>query len=161
MRYYVWKKVTTFLIRLLIFSNLIFAASSILLIFFEIELKLLLTMIIILLAATYNIYAIYVMRYCGSIVLFGETVVKCMYIKRVRKTLPYNEINDYGVFYFRTKYKFIYISRVELTEVQKIGESLRSYIKTDGVLILEYNHEVFEFLRTKIREEITPCIPFD
>jgi len=157
MKYYVWKKVTIFLVRLLIFSNLIFATSTILLIFFEMELQFLLIMNIILLAVTHNIYVIYVMRYCGSIVLFEEAVVKCMYIRGVRKTLPYNEINDYGVFYFRTKYKFIYVSRVELTEVQKIGESLRSYIKADGVLILEYNHEAFEFLKTKIRSEILPC----
>jgi len=84
----------------------------------------------------------------GSIVVFEEDVVKCLFRKRTRREIKYDEIKDYGVFWIG-KIKFIYVSRMVLTEIQRNAEAFRLYSKTKDVIVLEYQIEVMDFLERK------------
>ena len=62
-----------------------------------------------------------------------------------RRIIPYDEITEYGIFFDR-QIKFIFISRMELTEFQKEEKMFQLYQKTKNVIVLEYNNEVMQFL---------------
>jgi hypothetical protein len=62
--------------------------------------------------------------------------------------IDFDEINDYGIFWFgRTK--FIYISRIVLTDVQKNAEAFLLYRKTKDVIVLEYQEQVIDCLESR------------
>jgi len=76
-------------------------------------------------------------------------MIKCVFLKKVRRIMPYNEIKDYGTFW-SGKEKFIYISKIKLSEFQKNAEGFQLYRKTKNVLVLEYQEAVMNLLSSRI-----------
>jgi len=94
-----------------------------------------------------NLAAIPIIISYGSLVTIEENI-KCVFGSRVRRTIDFDEINDYGIFWFgRTK--FIYVSRIVLTEVQKNTEAFLLYRKTKDVIVFEYQEKVIDCLESR------------
>ena len=151
MKSFVWKKRFFALIGDVIFLDVIFISLIIFFILQEVSFKvsfLFSTILIIL-----NILSFMLMRFEGSIISFEKNEIKCIFLKRVRRVMSYNEIQDYGVFscgtIFQGKESFIYISRFKLTEEQRKMEAYRLYRKTKNVLALKYYEEALSYLRNK------------
>jgi len=91
----------------------------------------------------------------GSEIVFEEDVIKCIFLKKIRKAIYYRDVKEYGVFTAITAnpsdtQKFIYISRVELPENQRVeGKPFRLYVKTKDVIVAPYDDKIMELLRDK------------
>ena len=80
-----------------------------------------------------------------SSVVFEKDAVKCTFLKRKRRIIAYNEIKDYGVFW-EASIKFIFISKIELSEFQREEKAFELYKKTKNVIVLQYHDKVINFL---------------
>lgn len=92
-----------------------------------------------------NFTLLYLFKNLLSYVIFNDKEVRCKFVNLNRRIIPYKEITEYGVFYDR-QIKFIFISRMELTEFQKEEKMFHLYKKTKDVIVLQYNNEVMQFL---------------
>ena len=95
-----------------------------------------------------SIFSIPVLLLQGSSIVFEDNFVKCVFFKRVRRTMAYCEIKDYGTFW-RGREKFIYISRFRLNEIQRNAEVFKLYSKTNDVLVLQYSDDVIKYIKMK------------
>lgn len=156
MKYFVWKKRFVALISNCIFLNAIFISFIIFLVRQEASFTVRFTFSAILIV--FNILFFLMIRFEGSIIIFEDNEIKCTFLKCVRRTIPYMEIQDYGVFscatIFQGRDKFIYISRFVLSEEQRGAEAYRLYKKTKNVLVLKYNAEALSLLRSKCHDII-------
>ena len=151
MKFFVWKKRFIALIVNIVVLDALFIA---LIIFFAVQrINLEIIAILSMLIVVLNIVSIPMLRYEGSVISFEENIIKCMFLKKVRQIITYNEIEDYGVFCCGTMFqggdRFIYISRFKLSENQKGVEAYRLYRKTKDVLVLQYHDEVFSLIKSK------------
>jgi hypothetical protein len=92
-----------------------------------------------------NFTLFYLFKNLLSYVIFKDKEVRCKFMNLDRRIIPYDEITEYGIFFDR-QIKFIFISRMELTEFQKEEKMFQLYQKTKNVIVLEYNNEVMQFL---------------
>jgi len=92
----------------------------------------------------FNIYKTLV-----SSVIFEKDAIRCSFLKRTRRLIAFKEIRDYGIFWERST-KFIFISKVKLSEVERNKKAFELYKKTKNVIVLEYNDEVMSFLKEHI-----------
>lgn len=95
-----------------------------------------------------NVFLFYMYRMLASLVIFEEDVVKCSFLKRTRRLIPYKDIREYGVFWEKGK-KYIYISKAELSETER-KKAFELYKKTKNVIVLQYNDEAMDFLSEHI-----------
>jgi len=93
----------------------------------------------------------------GSSIVFDENNIKCVFLKRVRRMMVYDEINDIGTAVYGNV-RFIYMSRFELSESQRNREVFVLYKKTKDVLVLQYRDEIMEHLKAKC-PHISPKFP--
>ena len=100
------------------------------------------------------------LRHEGSIISFEDNAVTSTFRKKVRKIIPCNEIIDYGVSFASTIYHgvvlLIYISRVDLSEVNKLSAVKRGraiyklHMKTNNVIVVQYNDDIIDWLKTHV-----------
>lgn len=95
-----------------------------------------------------NVYLFYMYRMLTSVVIFEEDAVKCSFLKRTRRLIPYKEIREYGVFWEKGV-KYIYISTAVLSETER-NKAFELYKKTKNVIVLQYNDEAMDFLSEHI-----------
>ena len=113
------------------------------------ETKVITVTVCVVLFIILNIFAFPLFSLQGSLILFDDNMIKCVFLKKVRRIMPYNEIKDYGTFW-SGKEKFIYISKIKLSEFQKNAEGFQLYRKTKNVLVLEYQEAVMNLLSSRI-----------
>lgn len=92
----------------------------------------------------FNIYQTLV-----SLVAFEKDAVRCSFLGRTRRLIPFKEIRDYDVF-LHADTKFIFMSKVKLSEVERNKKAFQLYNKTKNVIVVEYNDEVIDFLKENI-----------
>jgi hypothetical protein len=69
----------------------------------------------------------------------------CLILGKVKRDIPYYEIKDYGIFWLQGT-KFIYISRIELTEYQINVQAYLLYKKSKDVIAVEFHEEIINKL---------------
>ena len=101
-----------------------------------------------------NIRSFLYLRIVAPIISIGDDTINCIFFKKVRKSIRYSEIKEYGVFQTIMPNvehaKFIYISRLELTEDQrKQAIPYRLYMKTEDVIVVRYDDRIMDLLKNK------------
>jgi len=119
------------------------------------KMSLIVATILILLIAIFNIWAFPFLKLWGSFLLFTDDI-KCISSKKVRQIIPYTEIAEYGTVWYGRE-KFIYISRIELSEFQRHTQVFYLYRKTKDVLVVQYHEEIMDFLKNKV-PDISPIM---
>jgi len=155
LKFLVWKKrffsVTFHFVSL----NIVFLSLLVFLITHGQPLQIALSVITI----SFNVLAFSILRHEGSIISFDENCVDCMFLGITRKSISYSEIQDYGTFFYRTinqgSSKFIVISRVKLTEIDKM-DVYNLYRKTDDVIVVEYRIEILKLLKANVLSTVMP-----
>ena len=95
--------------------------------------------------------------YENAIIHFEEDIVRCVYLGRTQRKLPYDEIKTYGTFntqiFAYSKYqKYIFITVNDFTEKEKsrnTSDLYRIFRSTKKSVVLQHNDEAFEFLKEK------------
>jgi len=108
-----------------------------------------------------NVLYFVMLRFEGSVIVFEENEVRCVFLNYVRRMIPYTDIRDYGLFHcgtmFQGRERFIYISRFEMPGSQRDAEAYKLYKKTKNVLVLQYNEDAFNILKHKC-PDVLPTI---
>jgi len=151
MKYFVWKKRFIALIGDLILVNVVFIAM---LIFFFVqnggfEIFAFFGIIIVII----DVFSLPHLRFEGSVISFEDTEIKCVFLKKVRRVISYNEIKDIGIVFGRTVFqgreRFIYISRFKSPELQVNNKAFIMYRKTKDVIVVQHNDKIIDLLKNK------------
>ncbi|OJU14234.1 MAG: hypothetical protein BGN88_12370 [Clostridiales bacterium 43-6] len=92
-----------------------------------------------------NITLFFLYKTVGSSVTFENDRVRCSFLKITIKSISYNDIKYYGVFWEKG-IKFIYISKMELSQFQKDEKMFELYKKTKDVIVVQYHDDIMEHL---------------
>lgn len=87
----------------------------------------------------------YMYMLCMSVICFKETRVECCYGKILRRSIPYEEVKEYGIVWM-LGVKYLYVSRRELTKNQRERRMFDLYKKTRDVVVFTYQEEAFNLL---------------
>lgn len=79
---------------------------------------------------------------------FEKDAVRCTFLNKTRRLIPYNEIKDYGI-YRENGVKFIYISKVTLSEHERQKKISYLYRRTKNVIVVQYDAEIMEFIKER------------
>ena len=95
----------------------------------------------------------YLYMQCLSVVLFSNTTVECYFLKKKRRSIPYDEILEFGDCWIRGV-KYIYITRMMLSNHQREEKLFDLYRKTRDVIVFEYQEDVMQFLKQNYAENL-------
>lgn len=149
MKYIVCKKGLLSLIPVTILYNIV--ASAIIIITSKAQQKeaTFLTVFFVATIIVLNLTLLYLYRMLGSYIIFENDVVKCVFLKRVRYTIPLCDIKDYGI-YWEKGIKFIYVANFKLTENQRINRVFDLYKKTKNIIVFQFNEDAINFISKNI-----------
>lgn len=95
----------------------------------------------------------------GSVVSFEEDHVHCCFNKKTKRLIKYDEVKEYGTCIKITRRpamvkKFIYVSRLELTDNQR-GENdvAMLFAKTKDVILAPYGDALMDVVKEKVPKD--------
>jgi len=169
MRFYVWKKkvhglITGFLVINLLGLPFVILLALVLITYGTSELGwqgiAAITMFLVSLSFLNIVGIAQTPNECSSVV-FEDSEIKCVFLKRIRRQISYDEIKDIVLFPGGTPQlgtiQYIGISRFPVPKEMRNITMYKLYTKTKDVIVVEHHESIMELLKDK-RPDIVPWV---
>lgn len=87
-------------------------------------------------------------RYLLAVIILTEEEIQCRFLHKIRKSIRYNDINEYGV-YFDKKIRMMYVSKFVITDQQKQQQLFNIYKNSRDVIVFQFQEKAMAVLKEK------------
>ena len=105
--------------------------------------------ILLIVLLSFNIPVFFVYRQGYSYIQFSEKTIECSFGNKMQRGITYQDIKEYGVVWYRGE-RFIYVSKVQLTDRDRYNFIYDMYRKKKDVIALMYQEEALQILKEKM-----------